>query len=175
MDMFRAVTTLPISCRTAITTSAHSVEDARERAFDAHTTQAEQGRQDGDVYALFDAAIRQQLQGEARACPARPAVSAGRDRHPQGREPYARVPGEESERPGAAARGGAGALCRGVECDPVAPRQPLGPASRGPLRPRRGAAMDVLRAALDRAQYRRGVFLADASEGRTRAAAARAR
>src|SRR5262249_2134616 len=60
-------------------------------------------RTDGDVYALFHAAVGQQLQGEARPRPARTALPARRGRHPQGREPHARVPGEEPERPGSIA------------------------------------------------------------------------
>ena len=55
----------------------------------------------------------------------------------------------------------------------VAGGTPLG--ARRPHRSRRGAAMDVLRAAQPRAQYRRRLFLARAGQGRTRTAATRAR
>ena len=55
----------------------------------------------------------------------------------------------------------------------VAGGSPLG--GRGSHQARRGAAVDVLRAAQPGAQYRRRLFLAGAGEGRSRAATARAR
>ena len=57
-----------------------------------------------DVHALFDAAFRQQLQGPPCAGPARHSLQAGRGRHPPRRKPHAGIPGQESERTGAAAR-----------------------------------------------------------------------
>ena len=61
------------------------------------------------------------------------------------------------------------------ERDPVV-RRGSHPAGAGrPRRPRRNAAVDVLRAAQPGAEHRRLVLLADAGEGRARPAAARAR
>src|SRR5207253_2528612 len=56
-----------------------------------------------DVQALFDAALRQQLQGPPCAGIAQCAVLRDRSRHPARRKPHAGFPGEESERTGAAA------------------------------------------------------------------------
>ena len=122
--------------------------------------------EDGDVYALFDAAIGQQLQGAAHAGAAWHSLSSGRDRHLAGREPHARVFGHESERPGAAVGNPARPFHRGVERHPVVRRRRHRACARGPHRSRRGAAMDVLRAAQSRAQSRRGLFLAGSGQGR---------
>ena len=126
----------------------------------------------GDVHALFDAAFRQQLQGAAGLGPARHSLSAGRDRHPQGREPHAGIPRQESERPGAAAGSRAGPLSRRIQRHPLVHRRRHAARARGPHRPRGGAAVDVLRAAQSGAQSRRGLFLADPGQGRARVAAA---
>ena len=93
----------------------------------------------------------------------------------QGRKPHAGIPRQESERPGAAARGRRRAASRRIERDPLVRRRRHAARARGPHRSRRGAAVDVLRAAQPGAQSRRCLFLARAGQGRARAAAARAR
>src|ERR1051326_5394648 len=55
--------------------------------------------EDGNVYALFDAALRQLLQGAARVRQARHFLSAGGGRHPQGGNGHPPVPREKSARP----------------------------------------------------------------------------
>ena len=77
-------------------------------------------------------------------------------------------------RPRAAARSVAGPLYRRVERDTLVSRRPYAAVSGRPRRPRRDAAMDVLRAAQPGAQSRRRLFLADAGEGRPRPAKPRA-
>src|SRR5262249_25599801 len=86
-----------------------------------------------DVYALFDAEIGQQLQGQACTCPAGRALSSRGGGHPQGREPHARVSGQKSERPSPASRSRTRPLRRRIECDPVASRQRNAAAPREPL------------------------------------------
>ena len=68
-----------------------------------------------------------------------------------------------------------GRYIAGIERDPLVPRRRNAAAAGGSDRPRRNAAMDVLRAAQPRAQSRRRLFLAGAGQGRARTAAARAR
>src|SRR5690348_8154831 len=65
---------------------------------------------------------------------------------------------------------GRGPLPRGVQCHPLVRRQRHAAVAGIADRARRGAAMDVLRAARAGAEHRRGVFLAGAGQGRPRAA-----
>ena len=91
------------------------------------------------------------------------------------RKPHAGIPRQESERAGAAARGRARPLPRRIKRHPLVRRRRHDARAGRPHRARRGAAMDVLRAAQPGAQYRRRLFLAGADQGRARIAAARAR
>src|SRR5207342_2793638 len=72
-----------------------------------------------DVQALLDATLRQQLQGPPCAGAVECALSRNRDRHPARREPYAGVPCEESQRPGAAARSRGWTLSRRIQRHPL--------------------------------------------------------
>ena len=123
-----------------------------------------------DVQALFDAALRQQLQGPPCAGVAQCAVSRDRGRHPARRKPHAGFSGEESERTGAAAGSRRRTLPRRVQRHPVVCRRRHAAGAGVAGRARRGAAVDVLRTARAGAQYRRRLFLAVAGQGRPRPA-----
>src|SRR5262249_25538102 len=76
-----------------------------------------------NAYALFNAAVRKQLQGAIGTGPAAHSLSIGRDRYSQRRKSHARISRQESERAGSAAGSGARPLPCGIECHSVAPRQ----------------------------------------------------
>ena len=127
------------------------------------------------LYALLHAMVGQLLQGPAGAGAAGNFLPSGGARHRQGRDAYAGVFGQESRRPRAAAGSRTGAISAGIQRDPLVHRRRHLARAGGPHRPRRGAAMDVLRAAFARAQSRPSPVLAHLGQGRTRAAAALAR
>src|SRR5439155_16902294 len=110
----------------------------------SNDTAEEHRRREADVYALFHAALGQQLQGAPGARPTRNSLPPHRDRYPQRREPHAGVPGIESAWPGAAARSRARPLPCRIERDPMALGEPNAATTRASNRSRRSAAMDVL-------------------------------
>src|ERR1051326_5356509 len=127
------------------------------------------------LHALFHAMVGQFLQGPVGAGAAGNPLPAGGARYPQGGDTYPGVSGQEPERARAAAGSRVRALSAGVQRDPLVHRRRHAARTGGPHRSRRGAAMDVLRAAFARAQSRAGPVLAHARQGRTRVAAAFAR
>src|ERR1700716_1674314 len=112
-----------------------------------------------NVQALFDAALRQQLQGSPCAGAAQRALSRDRDRHSARREPHAGLSRQESERTGAALGSRGATLPRRIQRHPLVCRR-RHPAGAGIAdRTRRSAAVDVLRTARAGTEYRRGLFL----------------
>src|SRR6266516_7341940 len=98
-----------------------------------------------NVLALFDAALRQQLQGPPCAGTAECTLSRDRDRHIARREPHAGISRDESERPGAAAGSRGRPLSRRIQRHPLVCRRRHFAGAGIADRARRSAAVDVLR------------------------------
>ena len=106
------------------------------------------GRQEDTMYTLYSMHRSGNSYKVGLRLPSWASAPAGRDRYPPGRKPHARISRQESERPGAVARGGAGPLHREVERHPMVLASGTPLRAGAPSRPSRGPAMDVLRAAL---------------------------
>ena len=139
--------------------------DAAERIHSYLTTKAQAAarqsrRSDDDDDALRLHGIGQRLQGAPGAGASRPALQAGRARHPEGRDAHAGVPGQEPQRPhsDAAARGRHATSPNRTRSSGTSPRAPSSRRTDR-LGARRDAAMDVLRAVQPRALHRRGALL----------------
>ena len=101
----------------------HCLAALRDGNGPAHRTASNTVKEPINVQTLFDAALRQQLQGPPCAGAAQCALSCDRDRHPARREPHAGIPRQESERTGAAAGSRGRTLPRGVQCHPLVCRR----------------------------------------------------